>query len=318
MIYSIISYSLVFILIGGVQAALPSYGRRTIFFSVTVPERFRETADARSILRRFRRHVLLWTIAAEVLALATIHTGIPWLLLAAILVLGAGAIAAYARARKQTRQFSVAPSAERTASLAAQSDDLLGSYLMLAVAVVPFIAAALFARSRWNQIPDTVTLSTAFGVSGCVTVVLLLLALAILHGSRRGSPMRSVNLTVLIAFMLVNSVAPATSTALQWMEPSEQFWGQAFSFGELLFLAGMVVWGLRKGSQLRDSRDTTPDECWKLGQFYYNPQDPALLVEHRIGLGYSPNFARPLSWIAMTALFLLPVLVVVSLVIANM
>jgi uncharacterized membrane protein len=86
----------------------------------------------------------------------------------------------------------------------------------------------------------------------------------------------------------------------------------------LLFLAGMVVWGLRKGSQLRDNRDTTPDECWKLGQFYYNPQDPALLVEHRFGLGYSPNFARPLSWIAMTALFLLPVLVIVSLAIAYM
>ena len=318
MIYPIISYSLVFILVGGVQAALPAYSRRTIFFSVTVPEPFRETTDARSILRRFRRLIFLWTIAAEVLALATIHTGNPWLLLAAILVVGAGTVGAYARARKQTRQFSVAPSAERTASLAAQSDGLRGSYLMLAVAVVPFIAAALFARSRWNRIPDTVALSTAFGVSGSVDVVLLLLALAILHGSRRGSPMRSVNLTVLIAFMLVNSVAPATFTALQWIEPSEQFWGQAFSFGELLFLAGMVVWGLRKGSQLRDSRDTTPDECWKLGQFYYNPQDPALLVEHRFGLGYSPNFARPLSWIAMTALFLLPVFVVVSLVISNM
>ena len=318
MIYPIISYSLVFILIGGVQAALPAYGRRTIFFSVTVPEQFRKTADARSILRRFRRLILLWTLAAEVLGLATIYTGIPLLLPAAILVLGAGAVAAYALARKQTRQFSVAPSAERTASLAVQSDGLRGSYLMLAAAVAPFIAAALFARSRWNQIPDTVALSTAFAVSGCVDAVFLLLALAILHGSRRGSPMRSVNLTVLIAFMLVNSVAPATSTALQWIEPSEQFWGQAFSFGELLFLAGMVVWGLRQGSQFRESWDTTPDECWKLGQFYYNPQDLALLVEHRIGLGYSPNFARPLSWIAITALFLLPVLVVVSLVIANM
>jgi uncharacterized membrane protein len=105
---------------------------------------------------------------------------------------------------------------------------------------------------------------------------------------------------------------------LQWIEPSEQFWGQAFLFAVLLSLAGMVVWGLRKGSQLCDSRDTTPDECCKLGQFYYSPQDPALLVEHRIGLGYSPNFARPLSWIAMTAIFLLPVLVVVSLAIANM
>lgn len=314
MIYPIISYSLVFILIGGVQAALPAYSRRSIFFSVTVPERFRETADARSILRGFRRLILLWTVAAEALALATIYTGIPWLLLAAILALGAGTVGAYARARKQTRQFSVAPSAEHTASLAAQSDGLRSSYFMLTVAIVPFLTAALFARSRWNQIPDTVALSTAFAVSGCVDVVLLLLALAILHGSRRGSPLRSVNLTVLIAFMLVNSVAPATFTALQWIESSGQFWGQALSFGELLFLAGMVVWGLRKGSQFRDSWDTTPDECWKLGQFYYNPQDTALLVEHRLGLGYSPNFAKPLSWIAMTALFLLPVLVVVSLI----
>jgi hypothetical protein len=318
MIYPIISYSLVFILVGGVQAALPAYSGRTIFFSVTVPERFRETADARSILRGFRRLILLWTIAAEALALATIYTGVPWFLLAAILVVGAGTVGAYARARKQTRQFSVAPSAERTASLAAQSDGLRGSYFILAAAAAPFIAAALFAGSRWDQISDTVALSTAFGVSGSVDVVLLLLALAILHGSRRGSPMRSVNLTVLVAFMLVNSVAPATFIALQWMKPSEQFWGQAFSFGELLFLAGMIVWGLRKGSQLRHSRDTTPDECWKLGQFYYNPQDPALLVEHRIGLGYSPNFARPLSWIAITALFVLPVLAIVCLVIANM
>ena len=176
MIYPIISYSLVFILIGGVQAALPAYSRRTIFFSVTVPEQFRETADARYILRHFRRLILFWTIVAEVLALATIRTGNPWLLLAAILVVGAGTIGAYARARKRTRQFSVAPSAERTASLATQSAGLRGSYLMLAAAVAPFIAAALFARSRWNQISDTVALSTAFGVSGSVDVVLLMLA----------------------------------------------------------------------------------------------------------------------------------------------
>src|SRR5580704_10264612 len=98
MIYAIISYSLIFILIGGVQAALPACSRRAIFFSVTVPERFRETGDARSILRQFRCLILLWTIAAEALALAAAHTGIPWLLPAAILVLGAGTIGTYARA----------------------------------------------------------------------------------------------------------------------------------------------------------------------------------------------------------------------------
>lgn len=318
MIYPIITYSLVFILIGGIQAALPAYSRRTIFFSVTVPERFRETADACSILRQFRRLILLWTIAAEALALATIYTGIPFLLLAAILVLGAGTVGAYAHARRRTRQFSIAPSAERIASLAAQSDGLWDNYLMLAFAVIPFLAAALFARSRWSQIPDTIALSTAFAVSGSVDIVLLLLAVAILHGTPRGSSLRSVNLAIIVGFILVNSAAPATFTALQWIEPSEQFWGQAFSFGELLFFAGILVWGLRKAGQSRDSSDTTPDECWKLGQFYYNPQDPAFLVEHRFGLGYSPNFAKPLSWIALTALFLLPALAIACLVIANM
>jgi hypothetical protein len=35
-------------------------------------------------------------------------------------------------------------------------------------------------------------------------------------------------------------------------------------------------------------------------------------------LGYSPNFAKPLLWIVMTVLFLLPLLVLVYVVIAQM
>lgn len=43
--------------------------------------------------------------------------------------------------------------------------------------------------------------------------------------------------------------------------------------------------------------DRTPDECWKLGQFYFNPDDAAVWVEKRAGVGYTLNFARPLSWL---------------------
>jgi hypothetical protein len=314
---AIISYSLVFMIVGGMQAALPAYSRRTIFFSVTVAEHFRETKEARSILRQFRRLILLWTVMAEALVLATIYEGTPWLLPAAILFLGAGTVGAYARARNQTREYAVAPVAERTATLASQSNGLLGSYLALAGAVLPLIAAALFAWSRWSQIPDTIAFSIAFAVNTGIDAVLLLLAVAILHGSRRGSPLRSVNLTVIIAFILVNSAAPATYTGLEWSEPSEHIWGQVFSFAGLLFIAGIIIWGLRQASRLRDTRDTTPDECWKLGQFYYNPQDPAFLVERRFGLGYSPNFAKPLSWVVMTVLILLPGMCVLYLVITH-
>ena len=44
------------------------------------------------------------------------------------------------------------------------------------------------------------------------------------------------------------------------------------------------------------------DKYWKLGVFYFNKEDPAVFVEKRFGLGYTNNFARPLSWIIFLGL----------------
>ena len=52
--------------------------------------------------------------------------------------------------------------------------------------------------------------------------------------------------------------------------------------------------------------DGTPDSCWKLGLFYYNPGDSALFVEKRIGIGYTLNFARPVAWALMAMTLLIP------------
>lgn len=38
------------------------------------------------------------------------------------------------------------------------------------------------------------------------------------------------------------------------------------------------------------------DHFWKLGQFYYNRNDPTLMLEKRFGLGWTFNFARPIAW----------------------
>jgi len=43
------------------------------------------------------------------------------------------------------------------------------------------------------------------------------------------------------------------------------------------------------------SRDE--DKYWKLGLFYCNPDDQSLVVEKRFGVGWTINFARPVSWI---------------------
>jgi uncharacterized membrane protein len=47
--------------------------------------------------------------------------------------------------------------------------------------------------------------------------------------------------------------------------------------------------------------DTAPDSCWIFGQLYFNRTDPALLVEERMGLGYTLNLGNPWSWVAVIA-----------------
>jgi uncharacterized membrane protein len=58
--------------------------------------------------------------------------------------------------------------------------------------------------------------------------------------------------------------------------------------------------------------DRTPDRYWKLGVFYFNPDDSAVLVEKRFGLGYSLNFARPTAWIILLLLLMAPLIPVLA------
>src|SRR5215469_8237532 len=47
-----------------------------------------------------------------------------------------------------------------------------------------------------------------------------------------------------------------------------------------------------------------PDEAWK-GMFYSNPDDPALLVPKRHGIGYTLNFGNPWSWVVLALVLLM-------------
>ncbi|KNY28331.1 DUF1648 domain-containing protein [Pseudobacteroides cellulosolvens] len=47
------------------------------------------------------------------------------------------------------------------------------------------------------------------------------------------------------------------------------------------------------------------DKYWKLGLFYYNPDDPSIVVEKRFGIGWTNNWARPISWILTIGLLAL-------------
>lgn len=51
------------------------------------------------------------------------------------------------------------------------------------------------------------------------------------------------------------------------------------------------------------------DKYWKLGIFYFNPEDPANWVEKRFGSGWTGNFGRPLPWIFIILVILIPILI---------
>lgn len=54
--------------------------------------------------------------------------------------------------------------------------------------------------------------------------------------------------------------------------------------------------------------DRCSDDRWKAGVFYFDPADPALFAEKRFGVGYTLNFARPVAWLIIAVVFLLPAL----------
>ena len=50
------------------------------------------------------------------------------------------------------------------------------------------------------------------------------------------------------------------------------------------------------------------DSYWKAGMFYYNPDDPAIFVSKRVGIGYTMNFANKVSWLVMLGILLMALL----------
>ncbi|HLW01918.1 MAG TPA: DUF5808 domain-containing protein [Ktedonobacterales bacterium] len=60
----------------------------------------------------------------------------------------------------------------------------------------------------------------------------------------------------------------------------------------------------RAGAWLSPRGDATPDNAWIGGVFYYNPDDPALFVDKRSGIGQSLNWGHPQARLILLGLLL--------------
>jgi uncharacterized membrane protein len=70
----------------------------------------------------------------------------------------------------------------------------------------------------------------------------------------------------------------------------------------------------QSGSRLKvetngeEVKSNYPDDDinWKLGMFYYNPDDLAIMIPKRMGVGWTLNFGHPISFILIGAVIIIP------------
>jgi uncharacterized membrane protein len=294
-----------------IMFVLPHLSPLRYFFAITVPPDFPSGESGRAILRRYhwRLAALLLCSVASVWPLAAYS---PVLAIAYSMMLPVvGGMACFLLARNQVRRFSASLPPLREAELSTAPDRLPR---WIALALPPFaapLATAAYLRAHWAEIPARFPLhydlagtpdrwaeKTARGIYGPLLfaaglmLLLLLLCVAIFHGARRGRQ-RAAMLKLEIAALYFMAYIFAIVALMPLLHISLA----ASLLPTVLFVIGVAAWGYKLARDPEMPVDPTPDQYWRLGSFYYNPNDPAIFVQKRIGLGYTLNFGNPFSWI---------------------
>lgn len=297
----------------------PRFSRRGLFFGFTVPAGFAHGAPGRRIFRTYAAILLAAAVPGLYLAIATSRgEGIPLLLGAYIL--------GYGWARRATQPHRIEPSRLREASLVTRQDRLPGGWPAW---LLPFAlpAASLFLTARnWDRIPARVAMHyDAAGqadrwvakswwsvnamplLSISITLAMLLLAWQMTrsrHISATGEAAASESGRR--RFILLVQLGMVYLLNLLFTAITFEMLGFVSAWAPRTLVIALLIWVVatlflvsryaRDRQQLEPAADRTSDDHWHFGLFYANPADPAILVEQRVGFGYSLNFARPGSW----------------------
>lgn len=329
--------------IGLLMLFMPALSRRSTFFAVTVPEGFPETPAGQAIKRRYFAVTAIATLAGPALITPVawwfsreVALGVAYGVGPLLPVFG-GLIAfvhcrglAMDHRRPDTSDREVTLERDRLADIVPGAWWLhVGPYLLLA-------AAAAWLALNWDAIPDPafvpsnlpdgriaarellavfgLPLTMAVTLAICHSMMAMGLLIRRLPGHRQR--VRSINGFLLGVIWAIGAVGAYDSLAVLYGER----WvtgpvGMTIQIGFVLVILLLPVWMLATGRFAQPGQpgqgDRSPDEAWKLGLVYYNPDDPAVWVEKRFGVGYTLNFARATTWLIVGGFLALTVAIVV-------
>jgi uncharacterized membrane protein len=317
------------LIMGVILQFTPLLTRRGIFFSATVDPAFPQSEDGRRLLGSYRLQAALWTVAAVGLALLLSSANPTVTMLLPLLLLVVGSTFSYwLKFREVHEHFGRRAPDVRYAELTPQPEQQTFSLWLCAPPFVWLAGVAFYLQAHWYQLPErfpvhwggngqpngwaTRSFQGVYGpllLAAFMNVFFLVFAKALLRISRN-TAMRHVTITILLLIMYPVSFTFGMVGLLplmafpMWLIP-------AISFG---FVAVLIVWAAVKIRSPAVS-DVVPepqsDSYWKAGMFYFNPDDPAIFVSKRVGIGYTMNFANRMSWLVvagMVLIFLLPAL----------
>jgi uncharacterized membrane protein len=303
---------------GALLFALPTLSRREFLFAVRVSQGFRSSLEAQRAVAKFRFVVIATVVAGLCAQLAMPLRTLAWVApiasLATILIVGL----AFYWQRHRLKPMAVPAVPAREAELTDQPERLpwfawlgIGPVLLIA-------AAAVFLYLNWDSIPARFPVHygahgqpnrwatrSVKGVYGPLlygaelSVFLAVMGLATWYGSRRSSMRRFV-----LGLLVSSEYLLSTLFTMIVLQPVLRLPIWVFVLIPC-FIIPMLIATVKRSNQPRDAPDPTPDDCWKGGLFYYNPNDAALGIEARTGFGIAFNFANPWVWGLLAALVLL-------------
>ena len=316
--------------------AMPRFSRPDILFAVTVPEAFAAGAG-RTLVARYR--AIVWSGAAAALAIGLLlPTFLPdsgrggWLVMGAVAGNMIVALAAWLLAHRRARAHAVPPSGVRVASLVPRDTSLPGGTLFAAGPFAILLATALLVYTYRDDVPDGPRTITSFLALGGVYVVMtLIMAVSMARRSRQiaidgpaaaaEQRFRRINVLVLVlvAYAVAIQMSATTVESIPAFGNTLSGWAWFMPLPLMLCNFGVAIWMFRVGqggqrtvapaARREVHGDATPDDAWKVGGlFYFNPRDPAIWVENRIGPGYGLNMGNPRAWLLMAGMMLVPMI----------
>jgi uncharacterized membrane protein len=331
--------------IGALFFCLPRLSHRELFFAVTVRADFPESEEGRVILRAYGARVVLVTLAVEALAVWGVTTARLWLPFVALFVQIAGCYLAFLGARNEALRHAVAPTTVREARLEPRKMGVPGGWPIQSAPFLILGAAAAVLQANWQRIPERFpvhwgidgrangwSVRTTAGVYGplllgvAFVALLILLTWAIVRWTRhlhaRGVAAAAElarerrYLLILVAAEYVVALIISWTALLPLRALPESSPSAAVPLGLLaaLLIVLLALFMLHRPQEPMPAEgdptvgDGTEDRYWIGGVIYVNPNDPALFVERRFGIGYTLNLGNRLSWLIMGPILLLALL----------